>query len=132
MSTITISTALAPARTAPARVGAPAGRVRSPRPPGAGRLRLTRRGRLVFLVAFLAAALAVMTALGSLAAASREAGTPEPVRIVEVQPGDTLYGIAGEVAAPGHVRDMVAHIEELNALDGPELAVGQKIAVPRG
>jgi hypothetical protein len=116
MSTITISSAFGPTRPA----------VRRPR------VRLTRRGRSVFFVVFLAVALAAMTALGSWAAASREAGTPEPVRIVEVRSGDTLYEIAGEVAAPGKVREMVAHIEELNALNGPELQVGQKIAVPRG
>lgn len=116
MSTITVSTAFAPTRRA----------IRAPR------VRLTRRGRAVFFVVFLAAALAAMTALGSWAAASREAGTPEPVRIVEVHSGDTLFDIAGEVAAPGKVREMVAHIEQLNALNGPELQVGQKIAVPRG
>jgi LysM repeat protein len=86
----------------------------------------------LFLVVFLAVALAAMTVLGSWAAASRDAGTPEPVRVVEVQPGDTLYGFASQVAAPGHVQDMVAHIEQLNALDGPELQVGQRLAIPRG
>lgn len=117
MSSITVSTAFAPSR------------IRATRPEA--RVRLTRRGRALFLMTFLALALAAMTALGSWAAASREAGTPEPVRIVEVHSGDTLYGIAGEVAAPGHVREMVAHIEQLNSLNGPELQVGQKIAVPR-
>jgi predicted Zn-dependent protease len=113
MSTITVPTAFAPTVRAP-------------------QVRLTRRGRAALLVVFLAVVLAAMTALGSWAAASRDAGTPEPVRIVEIQPGDTLYDIAGKVAAPGQVREMVAHIEQLNSLNGPELQVGQKIAVPRG
>ena len=124
MSTITVLPTAAPAFV-------PARRAREVAPVAAGRVRLTRRGRAVFLVVFLAVALAAMTALGSWAAASLDAGTPEPVRIVEVQPGDTLYGFASQVAAPGHVQDMVAHIERLNALDGPELRVGQRIAVPR-
>jgi predicted Zn-dependent protease len=127
MSTITVSSAYAPTARAPRSrrvTGAPARLTR--------RVRLTRRGRALFFGVFLAVALAAMTALGSWAAASREAGTPEPVRIVEVHPGDTLYDIAGEVAAPGKIREMVAHIEQLNALDGPELQVGEKIAVPRG
>lgn len=117
MSSITVSTGFVPAARRPVR---------------APRVRLTRRGRAVFFVVFLAVALAAMTALGSWAAASREAGTPEPVRIVEVQPGDTLYGFASQVATPGHVQDMVAHIEQLNALDGPELQPGQRLAIPRG
>ena len=96
------------------------------------RARLTHRGRIVVVLAFLALAGVLMTTFGGLATATREAGTPEPVRIVEVGPGDTLYGIAGSVARPGHIRDMVAHIEQLNSLSGPELTVGQRLAVPRG
>ena len=95
------------------------------------RVHLTRRGRVVVVLAFLALAAVLMTTFGGFATATREAGTPEPVRIVEVGPGDTLYGIAGTVAEPGHVREMVAHIEQLNSLDGPELSVGQRLAVPR-
>ena len=96
----------------------------------AGRLKLTRRGRLVLLSGFLAVIAALMVALGPVATATFSSGTPEPVRIVQVGPGDTLYGIAGQVARPGHVREMVAHIEQLNSLAGPELQVGQQIAVP--
>jgi predicted Zn-dependent protease len=94
-------------------------------------VRLTQRGRVVFVLAFLAAAFVVMVAFGGWATASHDAGTPEPVRVVEVQPGDTLYGIAGEVAEPGHVRDMVLHIQQLNSLSGGGLEVGQKLAIPK-
>jgi predicted Zn-dependent protease len=94
-------------------------------------VRLTQRGRVVFVLAFLAAAFVVMVAFGGWATASHDAGTPEPVRVVEVQPGDTLYGIAGEVAEPGHVRDMVLHIQQLNSLSGAGLEVGQKLAIPK-
>jgi hypothetical protein len=93
-------------------------------------LRLTRRGRLVLLAGFLATIALLMVVLGGLATGTRDSGTPEPTRTIEVGPGDTLYAIAGTVAAPGHVREMVAHLEQLNALSGPELQVGQRIAVP--
>ncbi|WP_310964569.1 LysM peptidoglycan-binding domain-containing protein [Nocardioides terrisoli] len=93
-------------------------------------LRLTRRGRAVFLVAFLALLVTLMVAFGGLATATHDSGTPDPVRIVEIGPGDTLYGLAGSIAAPGHVRDMVSHIEQLNSLSGPELQVGQRLALP--
>ncbi|MDQ6687153.1 MAG: LysM peptidoglycan-binding domain-containing protein [Actinomycetota bacterium] len=94
-------------------------------------VRLTSRGRAVLVLGFLTLALLLMTVLGGWATATLSAGTPEPVRIIEVQPGDTLYGIAGKVARPGQVREMVLRIEQLNSLNGPELAAGQKIAVPR-
>ena len=98
----------------------------------AGRVRLTRRGRTVAVLTFLALALAVMTAMSGWAVASLSGGTPEPVRMVEVHPGDTLYGIAGEVAEPGKIRETVHRIQELNSLPGAEISVGQRLAVPRG
>lgn len=98
--------------------------------PAYGTVKLTRRGRIVVLLAFLACAFAVMVASGGWATATHDSGTPESVRVVEVQPGDTLYAIAGRVAEPGKVRDMVHHIQQLNSLSGPTLQVGQKIAIP--
>lgn len=95
-------------------------------------VRLTRRGRLVLVFAFLAIAVALMIPLGGWATASLTGGTPEPVRIVEVGAGDTLYGIAADLAEPGEIRAMVHRIQELNSLPGGLIAEGQKLAVPRG
>ena len=93
-------------------------------------VRLTQRGRVVFVLAFLAAAFVVMVAFGGWATATHDAGTPDPVRVVEVQEGDTLYGIAGQVAEPGKIREMVHQIQQLNSLSGAGLQVGQKLAIP--
>ena len=93
-------------------------------------VRLTRRGRVVVLLAILAMALIVSMSLGGWATASREGGAQPSVRIVEVQPGDTLYGIAGGLAKPGHIREMVHEIQQLNSLSGGGLQVGQKLALP--
>ena len=103
-----------------------------PTPPAPRTVRLTRRGRVVLTLAFLALALALMVPFGGWATATLTGGTPEPVRVVEVQPGDTLYGIAGDLAKPGRVREMVNRIQELNSLPGGQIDVGQKLAVPRG
>lgn len=120
MSTLSISPAFAPSAA------------RTPRLTRNATVRLTRRGRIVILFAFLAVALVVMMSLGGWATATHDSGTPERVRIVEVQPGDTLYGIAGTVAEPGEIREMVHHIKELNSLPGASIEVGQKLAVPLG
>ncbi len=93
-------------------------------------VKLTRRGRIVVLLTFLACAFAAMVAFGGWATATHDAGAPESVRVVEVEPGDTLYGIAGRLAAPGEVRDMVHRIQQLNSLPDAGLQVGQKIAIP--
>ena len=95
-------------------------------------VRLTRRGRVVLVLAFLGLALALMVPFGGWATATLTGGTPEPVRVVEVQPGDTLYGIAGDLAEPGQIREMVHRIQELNSLPGGQIVEGQKLAVPRG
>ena len=93
-------------------------------------VRLTRRGRLVVLVASLVVLLCVGIALGAVSAASERPGTPEPTRIVMVGTGDTLWGIASELADDGEVRAMVERIERLNALDSALVAAGQRLRVP--
>ncbi|MEO7943195.1 MAG: LysM peptidoglycan-binding domain-containing protein [Marmoricola sp.] len=114
-------------RRAPAPVVATKPRRVAPRA-----VRITRRGRIVAVLAFVGIALAVMTAFGGWATASLSGGTPEPVRVIEVAPGQTLYGIAAELAQPGEIRAMVHRIQELNSLPGGQISEGQKLAVPRG
>ena len=96
-----------------------------------GAVRLTRRGRLVLTTVFLTIALVAMVVAAGFATASREGGAPESVRVVEVQPGDTLYALASDIAEPGEIREMVRHIQELNSLSGVALEPGQKLAIPR-
>ena len=48
-----------------------------------------------------------------------------------VAPGDTLWGIAAGVAAPGEdVRDVVLELISLNRLPSGGLQAGQTIVVP--
>jgi len=93
-------------------------------------LQLTRRGRLAFLVAFVALAFAILGVFGGQSAATGEAGAPVQTRIVEVGEGDTLWGIASALSESGDVRAMIHQIQELNALSGAGLVEGQEIAVP--
>lgn len=98
---------------------------------GSGQLRLTRRGRVV--VWLLGVALA--TGLGGVAASASADGPARgtEVRRVVVEPGQTLWGIAAEVAAPGEdVRDVVLGLMRLNRLPSGGLQAGQEIVVPVG
>ena len=132
MSTMTI----APLHTGPLDRGAPAPvRLRvvrpdetAPVPPS--QVRLTRRGRLAIFLASLVALLCVGVALGTGSSASQEPGSPTPTRTVVVGPGDTLWGIAGELAGDGEVRAMVDRLEQLNALDTAMVQSGQRLRVP--
>jgi nucleoid-associated protein YgaU len=94
------------------------------------RVRLTRRGRLTVFLASLGAVLSLGIALGAGSVATEQPGTPTPTRTVVVAPGDTLWGIAGELAADGEVRTMVERIERLNALDTALVQSGQRLRVP--
>ena len=115
MSTLSISPAFAPTTA-----------VRRPR----SGVRLTRRGRLVVFLTSLAIVLAAAFVLASGAVGTSEAGTPPRTEIVQVAPGDTLWGIASEVAVDGDVRSAMTEIERLNALDSAGLQAGQKLRVP--
>ncbi|MFN0281601.1 MAG: LysM peptidoglycan-binding domain-containing protein [Kineosporiaceae bacterium] len=97
------------------------------------RLRLTRRGRVavrlcVVLLGALATAAIVLA--GGRAARAGEDSRPVPAEQVVVQPGETLWQIAGRVAPAADRRDTVARIVELNALPSASLRAGQRIAVP--
>lgn len=93
-------------------------------------LRLTRRGRLVVLTFFTMLLLAAFVVAGGSSVATREGGTAEPVRVIEVDEGQTLWQIASSVAGPGETGEMVYRIRELNALPSSTLVEGQELAVP--
>ena len=103
-------------------------RAASPAPSGA--VRLTRRGRLVVTLVLTAMIVAAFVVLGGASVATRDAGDPEQVRVIEVEQGQTLWGIASQVSGDGDVREMVYRIRELNSLPDSSLVEGQELAVP--
>lgn len=127
-----------PVRPLPARRGDavvlpfPGHRVRRAAPARAARpaLRITRRGRLSITLAFAVVLAALGVAGGSQALAGSET-QPVPVQSVTVLPGDTLWSIAQQGAAPGEdVRDVIAEIVELNGLESSAVYAGQQLTVP--
>lgn len=97
------------------------------------RLRITARGRRVLaaLVALpVAAAIAFAALSGGSALASGERTAGDAFTTVTVQPGDTLWSIAGEVAPDADPRDVVAEIAKLNVISGGVIEVGQHLAIP--
>lgn len=95
-------------------------------------LRLTRRGRLVVFLGSLAISLGALVAWGPSVVATSEPGAPRQLRVVTVEPGDTLWDIATAANPGGNVGDTVHEIAELNALPSTgDLQIGQQLAVPR-
>lgn len=91
-------------------------------------LRLTRRGYVVLgLVA------AALTA-GVLWLAHASASAPAPhaanaAAVVTVQDGDTLWSIASRIAPERDPRIVVADLERVNHLSGPDLRPGQVLHI---
>lgn len=120
--------------------GAPE-RVSGIRAPAAGRIRLTRRGRVV-VGALLALAVAGLAALIWLAIAGQaEAAGPgglgtgsgagrSMLRVV-VRPGETLWSIAVRTDPAADPRVVIQEIMDDNALRGTAIQAGQVLWVPR-
>ena len=118
----------APRRPALRLVTTPAA-PRRPEPARPVGVRLTARGRAVVTGVLVVLAVAVLLLTTSVSGAGTSS-TPVPVRHVTVEPGQTLWEIAGDVAPDADRRDTVATILELNALPRSSVRAGQQIAVP--
>ena len=97
-------------------------------------LRLTRRGRLVFIgLPLMLTAAAALTVLGFFTApAMASSGGPEVTQTVQVSvaAGESLWGLAQEFAPERDPRDVVADIMELNNLTEARIPVGTQLYIP--
>jgi hypothetical protein len=96
------------------------------RPP----LRLTRRGRVVVLLLFIA--MAFLASVVLFTTASRADQPPAgPAPTVVVQPHDTLWSIATRVSGRRDPYAVVDEIRRLNDLDHYVVHPGQTLILPR-
>ena len=129
MSAMTLSPAMAPTRQARPRhlTAVPESVVH--RADGPPPLKLTRRGRLA--TTLLTAAL--LAGAGVVGAQTALAGAAAPqTEVVVVQPGDTLWSIAGTAVPGADPRDVIIDIQQLNGLSGSQVVMGQTLVVPAG
>lgn len=100
---------------------------------GATKLRLTRRGRVVFgglATALVAGALALAAMLGATDAVASDSQSAQEFPYVLAVPGDSLWSIAAELDPAADPRDVVNEIVRLNQMSGSELQAGESFAVP--
>jgi hypothetical protein len=99
-------------------------------------LRLTRRGKIVLigipLVLLAALLLSLAGFLNSPAKASDSAAdlSVTPTVTITVQPGESLWAIAGSIDPGRDARDVVADIVQLNNLTAGTVQPGQQLFVP--
>lgn len=97
---------------------------------GVSEVRLTRRGRLV--VSVMSALMAAL--IGAvLVTVSASSGATASVRTTSyaVQPGDTLWSLAGKVRPGADRRDTVARLVELNPQAAGGIVAGETLNLPR-
>lgn len=110
------------------------------RPGRAGRVRLTRRGRLVLAVFAVLVATGLVTLFwlsvaGGAQAAShglRPGTAYRGMTQVVVRPGQTLWSIASRAEPAADPRVVIQQIVEVNALRGPVIQPGESLWVPNG
>lgn len=99
------------------------------RPPAGRRTRVTRRGRLLLVLALAALLLAAFSA-GRVSTAAHAAGSAPALRHVTVSPGETLWQLAVRLAPQNDPRVTVTRLMQLNHLSSPALQAGQTLLVP--
>jgi hypothetical protein len=140
MTTATLLSPAAPRRrpiTRVIRVGGDPPRALPPRarscdrsfPPDLHGSRLTPRGRAVAAVAWLL--LAVVAAVPINRTASGEPDRPPTTTTIEVESGDSLWALAGEIDSAADPRTVVDSIIALNGLrSGADIHPGDILVVP--
>lgn len=117
-----------------------AGRVRSQDPvvfvrsgvPHGARDRSRSVEDLGWLIGVAGMAFLVVLLFGFVAARTGDASVPPRTIQVQMQAGQTLWGLAGRFAPDGDRQAVVQRIVRLNALDGSAARVGQSLVVPVG
>jgi len=99
------------------------------RRPAATPARLTRRGRVVIVLATLALLVLAGFTLGRVS--SQAAGPSKPLPTVTVHAGETLWQIAARVAPHADRRALVMQLETLNHLHDGRVVAGQQLRLPR-
>lgn len=93
-------------------------------------VRLTRRGRLVVVLAVAVLAFLAAAAFGRATSQADTDAAHPATRAITVQLGDTLWGIAVDVAPQADPRATIERLRELNDLGTDVVQAGQQLVVP--
>lgn len=98
----------------------------------APRLRLTARGRAVIMTLVATPLVALALFLGLNAGGAIATGEQGDVAFqsVSVEPGQSLWEVAAQVAPAADPREVIAEIVLLNQLDSAVVQPGQELAIP--
>ena len=92
---------------------------------------LTRRGRLLILLALVGVLFAAFSLGRANSQATPTAGeAPVSVEQITVQPGESLWAVARRIAPDNDPREVIGQIRRLNRLQDSQLQAGQQLLLP--
>jgi hypothetical protein len=93
-------------------------------------LRITARGRAVLLALLAMPLVASALVFGIGAGAASGTNSSTPLSTVTVVGGETLWGLAHELAPNADPRDVIASIMAVNQLTSADIQPGEKLEIP--
>jgi hypothetical protein len=96
-------------------------------------MHLNRRGRLARTLVVLSLAIVMLATFGFSAGAGNSDQmnpTSDAFITVIVGPGESLWSLAGQIAADGDKRSLVDEIISINSLPTADVQVGQELRIP--
>ena len=112
--------------------GAYSGTARRTSRPRTSRLRITRRGYVLFTLVVTAPLVVAAFGLALNGGAASAGADVSSIAFehVTVQPGESLWQLAGEIAPSHDPREVVSDLVQLNQLGSAEVQPGQSLSVP--
>jgi hypothetical protein len=93
-------------------------------------LRMTRRGRTVLLTVFAAPLVIAALVVGIGAGSATATSSSSPLATITVVGGETLWGVARQIAPNADPRDVVADIISVNRLNSADIYPGEQLSIP--
>ena len=93
-------------------------------------LRMTKRGRAVLLTLVATPVVVAALAFGINAGGATATSSATPLAKVTVVGGESLWGLAKQIAPGADPRDVIADIISVNRLDSADIYPGEQLAIP--
>ena len=91
---------------------------------------MTARGRGVLLTLLATPLVIAALALGINAGAATGTTSSTPLQKVTVVSGETLWGLAQQIAPKSDPRDVIANIMSVNQMQTAEIQPGEQLSIP--
>jgi LysM repeat protein len=98
--------------------------------PARSHLRMTKRGRTVLLTLVATPLVIVALAFGINAGGATATSSSTPLAKVTVVGGETLWGVAKQIAPNVDPRDVIADLMSVNRLNSADIYPGEQLSIP--